>query len=82
MGLGLPTAAVSTHSEHPSGGAHLVRNHHGTRYSTLGFPKKKLGFFFWQKIFFGAPKTAMKTLGGREVWRFGAGGSEIWTGRL
>ena len=32
IGPGLLTTAVSiVHSEHPSGGAHLARNHHGTR---------------------------------------------------
>ena len=48
IGPGLPTTAVSiVHSAHPSGGAHLVRNHHGTRNSTLGFPPKKN----WKKCF-------------------------------
>ena len=84
IGPGLPTTAVSTaHSEHPSGGAHLARNHHGTRNSTLGLPH----FFFGKKKLakkFGAPKTAIKTPGGggsgdseRAALRFGPGGSDL-----
>ena len=70
------------HSEHPSGGARLARNHHGTRYSTLGFPPKKMGENMAKNIF-GAPKTAITTLGGgwsgdseRAALRFGPGGSD------
>ena len=49
-GPGLPTTAVSiVHSEHPSRGANLVRNHPETRYSTLGIPPFCFGSIFLTK---------------------------------
>ena len=62
--IGPATTLVSiVHSEHPSGGAHGTELLRSDIQNTWIFSKNIYWGKNWQ-FFFGAPKTAMKTLGG------------------